>query len=443
MTERLLHPPGAENGDYSDTEDETEQLRRERDFWKQLFDQLIEEFPEPALVVNSEGIITHWNDPHVELSGTTHKEAIGNQAIDVLGTKGAEETLAEEIARTGETVREDQVRSGATEEGEWHIRAAGSPLRATDGEVVGAFEYVAIVTELIEERRELEEVQESISETVYDGVEELFEATKTTAETNTELEDLTSKQVQNLESIHDEMGSLSASVEEVAASAEEVSGQSAAAADLADDSEEATETIVELVEDIRDAAEELAANSQLLDARIEEIDTIVEVIDEIADGTNLLALNANIQAAQFGSDAAGFGVVADEIKELADKSKQEVETIEDIVDEVRTDTDTTLESVQTTIDHVESAINHARTVNEKQSAIKSAVDEASQGISQIAEATDDQAATTEEVVTMLDSAVQQTKDVSEEVDTLVTVNEEQASHIRSVRDDVQELESNL
>lgn len=443
MTENLLHPPGSENGEDDGDEDEVDRLRRERDFWRNLFDQLVAEFPEPVLIVNDDGIVTHWNDPHVELSGITQDEAIGKQAIDVLGTEGVDETLAEQIARTGETVREDRIRSGNREDGEWHIRAAGSPLRAPDGDVVGAFEYVAIVTDLVERRRQLEAVQSAISDTVFAAVEDLTAATETTADTNAELEALTDDQVEDLETIHDEMGSLSASVEEVAASAEEVSGQSAAAADLADDSKDATETIVTRVEEIREAAQELAENSKRLDERIEEIDTLVEVIDDIADGTNLLALNANIQAAQFGQEAAGFSVVADEVKELADKSKEEVEMIEGIVREVRTDTNDTLESVQSTIDHVESAIEHAHVVDEKQSEIKSAIDEASQGISQIAAATDDQAVTTEQVATMIDAAVEQTQTVSAEVDTLVDVNEEQAEHIRAVREDVRDLESRL
>ncbi|ARS91090.1 methyl-accepting chemotaxis protein [Natrarchaeobaculum aegyptiacum] len=422
---------------------DADRLREERDFWKSLFENLVQDFPEPVLVVDDDGTITHWNDPHVELSGITHEEAIGNKAIDVIGTEGVTETLAEEIARTGESVSEDKIRSNTGDDNEWHIRAAGAPLRDTDGEPIGAFEYINIVTDLEKRRREIKNVQEEITDIVHGAVDDLLETTEQNAETNDQLRRTSRAQVQNLETIRDEMESLSATVEEVAASADEVSDQSVTAAELAGESKAKTRAIGDAIDEIREAATALADHSRDLQARMEEIDTLVDVIDGIADETNLLALNANIQAAQVGSGAEGFTVVADEVKDLADKSKEEVATIETIVDEVRANTDETVERVDTTLEQVDDAIDHAEAVDEMQSEITQAIDEASAGIEQIAQATDEQAATSEEVATMLGDAVEEIEQIADEVDTLAEVNGAQAESVRAVREDVNELESSL
>ena len=39
-----------------------EQLRRERDQWRELFTQLIEQFPEPTFAVDDERRLVHFND---------------------------------------------------------------------------------------------------------------------------------------------------------------------------------------------------------------------------------------------------------------------------------------------------------------------------------------------------------------------------------------------
>jgi len=49
-------------------DDEYERMRQERDYWKSLFDSVIEQVPEPAVVLNAEGVVTHWN---VEMASLT------------------------------------------------------------------------------------------------------------------------------------------------------------------------------------------------------------------------------------------------------------------------------------------------------------------------------------------------------------------------------------
>ena len=86
-------PSGADEPDlYPGTRDgSNEALRAERDFWKHLFDSMIEEFPEAVIVVDNDGSLTHWNPAHEEIANIPAEEVLGRNAYEVLGTEGEEE----------------------------------------------------------------------------------------------------------------------------------------------------------------------------------------------------------------------------------------------------------------------------------------------------------------------------------------------------------------
>ncbi len=66
----------------------------------------------------------------------------------------------------------------------------------------------------------------------------------------------------------------------------------------------------------------------------EEITNITGVISDIADETNLLSLNASIEAARAGDAGRGFAVVATEIGKLAQTSSSSVHNIESLISEI-------------------------------------------------------------------------------------------------------------
>ncbi|RQH02598.1 methyl-accepting chemotaxis protein [Natrarchaeobius oligotrophus] len=424
--------------------DEVDRLRDERDFWKHLFEDLVESFPEPVVTIDDEGRIVHWNEAHEEHIGLDRTEVVGRRASDVIGTENVDEILADEIVRTDRTIREDEVRSTVTADGErWHVRAAGQPLRAPDGTVVGAFEYVTRVTDLVEKQQQVERVQSRISDEVETSVSELLETSERVARSSQLIGETTDDQVARLSEVSDEVTKLSATIEQVAASAEQADGDSERMEKLAVESKGDVAKSLERMEDVSSAANELTENATALESQFSDIENVIEVINDIAGQINLLALNASIEAARSGEAGSGFAVVADEIKSLAEQTSDEVETIEDVIDEMATVADATTESVRETTAQIDDAMAAIRAVDEKQDTIRAAIENSRQGIGEIATATDEQAASAAEVSSMVETAVDELEGVAGEIGELAAANETVTEEVRTVQRRVRAVESEL
>jgi len=199
-------------------------------------------------------------------------------------------------------------------------------------------------------------------------------------------------QVEDMESVADDVADLSATIQEVAAGADEVSETTERAATAATAGREATDDAADAMTTAATATRQVQTQVEALADHVERIDRVVETIDRIADETNLLALNASIEAAR-ADDDAGFSVVAEEVKSLAEESRSETERIEDAVGEIQSLTadvsdalGSAVEAVETGADRIEAAESELDVVDEEMAAAAAGVDEVSTAVAEGADA---------------------------------------------------------
>jgi len=412
--------------------------------WRHAFETLVDELPEAAFVVDSGGTITRWNDAVSELLGVPATQAVGMNAYDLFGTDDQSETLAEEVIRTGEPVREESFRSAEDASGQTvHARAIAVPITSPDGSVVGAVELLLDVTDVVDQREQLHELQTEFSDRVDESVVELRESAGNVADRSQEISGLADEQADDLGAVQAEVSQFSATIEEIASSAEEVSSRSSEATDLAVESAETATEMTGRVESVVDESESAAADVSRLSERIDEIEEFVAVIDDIADQTNMLALNANIEAARSEGNNDGFAVVADEIKELADESKEHADQVEATVQEVHEMATDSAESVQRTRDAIGELQSALEDIIDNQQSIRTAIEDTDEGVTEIASATDDQAASAEEIASMVDEIADRADEVAGTVEEIAAANEQQHGRIRDLESDVDSVETQL
>ncbi|MCR1933674.1 methyl-accepting chemotaxis protein [Clostridium tepidum] len=99
--------------------------------------------------------------------------------------------------------------------------------------------------------------------------------------------------------------------------------------------------VTENTAQVSEAADSLAKSGQNAISMVEELNNkkndtseILEFIKGIATQTNLLGLNAAIEAARAGESGRGFAVVAGQVRKLSDQSQEAVKNIEKILDEM-------------------------------------------------------------------------------------------------------------
>ncbi|AFM40697.1 methyl-accepting chemotaxis protein [Desulfosporosinus acidiphilus SJ4] len=106
--------------------------------------------------------------------------------------------------------------------------------------------------------------------------------------------------------------------------------------------ESSLEGIAAAIEELSASASEIHSNEGALNADIkgiinisEEINKVSAFIKKIADETQMLGLNASIEAARAGDAGRGFGVVAEEIRKLSAQSKSTVPRIKQLTDTIK------------------------------------------------------------------------------------------------------------
>jgi methyl-accepting chemotaxis protein len=182
--------------------------------------------------------------------------------------------------------------------------------------------------------------------------------------------------------------------------------------------EDAIEDIVKQMNGLRDNTQHLSDDITKLGTLSNEVGKIVDVISAIADQTNLLALNAAIEAARAGEHGRGFAVVADEVRKLAEQSSAATSEITSLISQIQGGISSTVSGM----DHSTNQATHAMDSVDKSGQILRSILRAVEGIvGQVQE---------------ISALIEQTNSGGHEI---ASATEEQAASIQQVSNSAQDL----
>ncbi len=183
----------------------------------------------------------------------------------------------------------------------------------------------------------------------------------------------------------------------VAQNAAEAAKNSDTARTTADEGAKIVGDAVHAIDKVREGTENLKRSMNELGTQADAIGKVMNVINDIADQTNLLALNAAIEAARAGDAGRGFAVVADEVRKLAEKTMDATREVGENIQAIQTSTRENINRVDASAKAAEEASVKANLGGETLGEIVTLVNSNAVQVSNIASASEEQSATTEEM----------------------------------------------
>ncbi len=205
---------------------------------------------------------------------------------------------------------------------------------------------------------------------------------------------------------------MTASVVEAAKNAGEANNASQGASDRATSGGQVVSETISGMQKISDVVRQSSESIGKLADAAQQIGDIVGVINDIADQTNLLALNAAIEAARAGEQGRGFAVVADEVRKLADRTGNATKEIENMIKGIQQGTGEAVSSMESGIEQVDKGRDLADKAGTSLSEIVSMSQTVMEMIQQIAAASEEQSAASEQISRSIDGILSVTKETA-------------------------------
>ena len=283
------------------------------------------------------------------------------------------------------------------------IEVAG---RIKDGDLTREVEVTAAdeTGQLLAAIRDMQVALRSVVGQVRTGVDSVSTASGQIAAGNQDLSSRTEEQASSLQQTAASMEQLTSTVKQSADNAKQANQLAVSASEAASKGGAVVGQVVATMEDITASSKKIA--------------DIISVIDGIAFQTNILALNAAVEAARAGEQGRGFAVVAGEVRNLAQRSAQAAREIKSLISDSVEKVEAGSRQVNDAGSAMSEIVAQVKRVTDLIGEITSASLEQSSGIGQVNDA-----------ITQMDQATQQNAALVEESAAAAASLKEQAGKL--------------
>lgn len=215
-----------------------------------------------------------------------------------------------------------------------------------------------------------------------------------------------------------QMEQAAAATHQMSTTIQEVSGNahtaSKAAIDATEGAEQGSQRMVAAVDLTRNTKQVLGQALlavRELESKVGAITTLSDQINDIAEQTNLLALNAAIEAARAGESGRGFSVVADEVRSLSRRTYEFTNEIRQTTNELKDVSDGAITAIEKGQSHASDTNDAVTETQHEIELVQQAINAVSDMNTQIAAASEQQAATSSEINQNIHQVVDRNGDI--------------------------------
>ena len=238
----------------------------------------------------------------------------------------------------------------------------------------------------------------------HEGIQLIFTAADHVASTATQLtaisgstSDGLARQQSETEQVATAVNEMNATVHEIAGNANRTAGATREAERQSTEGVALAASAMRSIDDLKGEIVNASSVIQKLENDANKIGVVVDVIKQIAEQTNLLALNAAIEAARAGESGRGFAVVADEVRSLATRTQHSTSEIQAVIEELQKEARDAVQNIEKAGNQAEDGVVKMKKTERALAAIKDQITEISDMNTQIATASEEQSAVTDEI----------------------------------------------